>query len=1367
MRFEWDRHGRLLKETNPNGNETRYRYDTMFSEPSVKILPEGNEIRYFYDNVGRMTEMRDALGSIFYSYNRSDAVTEITDRNGGKICYSYDFLGNKTGITSPEQYESGLGTRWEYDCLDHMVKTITPLGNVYLYQKGSDDRLLKAVNPNAYNAETNDGDGITFDYDATGRRIRAHYPDGGCERYFLDGNGNIIKRVHPEQYDDKADDGPGYSYTYDLSGHLISEKDPYGRLVKQYMYNQVGDIIGCVDARAVEEAEKNGHEPALTIYKYNLAGWMTEKREPIERGNDGIITYKLTTYMYDRMGNILSEKRYMEPQKMTGMSGATHTIRYEYDRNNRIVKVSDCTGAAMIYHYGKHGLADDIRIRIDESRWQETRYLYDAMGNIIKKAEVISDNVYAVTEYRYDRNGNIIEKRLPEGGKVNYIYDIEDKLIREEHHGDGIENTVSYDYDKLGNIISLTDNEGYSELSEYDLQNREIRHTAKNGGISEFIYDRNGRLKKYIKPEQYLSGMMGNTYEYDLCDRLISITSPDNIKIRKMKYNSAGDVVKKIDGFEKGISITYDLTGKQSMVETTKGSCQRWTYDAVGNVKSTTDGMGNRTEFLLDKWGRITGIKKADGGCERYVYDYAGNMTEVVDGNGNRTTIEYDLLNHPVRRTDPSGRSRLYSYDKEGRIILATDRNGNRTHMTYNMYGSLMGRTTVSSDKNQRITESFCYYPDGKLKSLIGGGMRYEYEYDAAGKLKSKSASGKKLIQYEYDLNGNRTSVRDVTGKKTEYRYNELDLLAEVSDGGKSLARYFYNPDNTLRRLEVGSGLITEYGYDANRNVISQKTIMLGMDKGFIKDTDLVFKSVSELLKPTVLVDNTYEYDANANCIKKDTLSGMSEYTYDAVNRLVKVQYPTCSEEYRYDWSGNRTFKGAAGNTNIECVEEVYTFDECNRVTLQDIRSFRHGSGWENKQNIYTYDRQGNLLSDGEYQYTYDVRNRLVQVTDSQGAVQGNHYDIEGLRTELEENGKLVRFIYDGDNAVVEADDNNTIRYIRGLSMVSSDSEAAKTYYHYTSDEMGSVTHITDENGTVLNTYEYDAFGKFTAREEKVENRFGFAGEQYDKASGMYYLRARYYNPVVGRFIQEDIYYGDGLNLYIYCQNNPIRYIDPSGNTCVNKQASLDYLKEKHPDWKPEQIEAEYRRVRDQCTSASEARKQITGTQDPTRRMDEGVTATFKYKDKFDEAEFRRQVQNQQDGLNSLTIQEYLENRERYDNEGRSKEGNAAQREAREKALAEKEKELRNKGKSAVEAKAEAEAWMRTQAALHDPDQIAGGNPLHVTGMGDRRVNSSLGSQWKNNNNAQGMYDAIKEIADSMTAEERATTFLNVRLIIE
>ena len=212
-------------------------------------------------------------------------------------------------------------------------------------------------------------------------------------------------------------------------------------------------------------------------------------------------------------------------------------------------------------------------------------------------------------------------------------------------------------------------------------------------------------------------------------------------------------------------------------------------------------------------------------------------------------------------------------------------------------------------------------------------------------------------------------------------------------------------------------------------------------------------------------------------------------------------------------------------------MEEVYAYDAGN-LLLSHTK--------DGIQTVYEYDKAGNLLKDDKAAYSYDAFNRQTSVETFDGNIQINHYDAEGLRHEMEENGRLVQFIFRETEVVVEETQEEKIRYIRAEELFASDAESARMYYHYASDEMGSITHVTDEKGKLLNHYEYDAWGNLTAEEEQVPNRFKYTGEQFDPVAQQYYLRARFYNPTLARFMQEDTYRGDGLNLYAYCANNPV-----------------------------------------------------------------------------------------------------------------------------------------------------------------------------------------------------------------------------------
>ena len=290
-----------------------------------------------------------------------------------------------------------------------------------------------------------------------------------------------------------------------------------------------------------------------------------------------------------------------------------------------------------------------------------------------------------------------------------------------------------------------------------------------------------------------------------------------------------------------------------------------------------------------------------------------------------------------------------------------------------------------------------------------------------------------------------------------------------------------------------------------------------------------------------VLLNFDYAYDGNGNCVRKSGEKYQNEYTYDRMNRLVGAVQDGEEEKYAYDLVGNRLKKESVQGT------ESYHYNVKNQLT------HIHNGGNTLR---YLYDKQGNLLEEKgktrRKQYSYDAANRQVSIASAEadGAIgkllQSNRYDGEGLRYETEENGKIIRFLFDWGELAQENREGEETRYVRGHSPIALN-RGGKDRNYFVQDEMGSTLFLLDQNHEIRKTYRYDAFGNLLEETGDIANRLMYTGQMYDGAAVQYYLRARFYNPAIGRFMQEDTYRGDGLNLYAYCANNPVIYYDPSG----------------------------------------------------------------------------------------------------------------------------------------------------------------------------------------------------------------------------
>ena len=343
--------------------------------------------------------------------------------------------------------------------------------------------------------------------------------------------------------------------------------------------------------------------------------------------------------------------------------------------------MEDRYGAKAAYRYNSRNQKTYESFRISDDVDRVIRYEYDAAGNLTEKKERIEERflkpdgkdraVWATTRYWYDANGNCVRMVTPKGYEREWEYDALDRVIgeKEQDKAAGICRSFRYEYDPAGNLL-VRRNHSLGKTTErrfrYDNRNRMTHLTDESGATTRLFYDRNGRISKVVRPEQYVPAEddgPGISYAYDCHDQAVRIMGPDGTILREQTYDAAGNVKTQLEGQSVYTEYAYDLAGdllavyKGAANAKERRAAQRMSYDAWGNITGTEDGNQNRTEFILDGWGRIVEVHTPEGGTERYTYDHAGNITSTTDANGGTITYRYNSMGQVCEIRDQEGHS--------------------------------------------------------------------------------------------------------------------------------------------------------------------------------------------------------------------------------------------------------------------------------------------------------------------------------------------------------------------------------------------------------------------------------------------------------------------------------------------------------------------------------------------------------------------------------------------------------------------------------------------------------------------------------------------------------------------------------------
>ncbi|RJE91291.1 hypothetical protein D3P07_04350 [Paenibacillus sp. 1011MAR3C5] len=825
------------------------------------------------------------------------------------------------------------------------------------------------------------------------------------------------------------------------------------------------------------------------------------------------------SYVYDNYKNVT---------KHSNSLGAVND--FTYDSNRRLKSSIERFSAAQalyteIVSRTAQGDPKEVMIRANSATGailQNVVYSYDAHGNVteIQNKEQNRTNTIKV-EYSTANGYNsafptkIIKLYTDVNGVANQqelqaLYDKPTGLI--QAFTDGKKNTSTYTYDKLDRLTKVTQPDGTTVTQQYlDLQNQ-ITHEDE---LKRKSYVKWNPLGLHMESGIYVAGVMRPQVknEYDSNSRIIWAEDATGLRTT-FNYDRWGRVLTVAKSGKVQTTQSFDDFLATSVITDPTGYKVRESTDSYGRVIKREDGQGNQfttkwtgtydwahrlltqqdgknflTTYGYDPLGRLLSVKAPNNQLFQYSYNRSGNMIQMTYPDGKIVKHDYDEIGRLIKTTDPLNKVEKYTYDGNGNVSAFINKKGQQINYLYNNK-----RDWLEQKSGPDQTIRFTYNLDGSRKTMQDNGTRttkYFYEPDT-GYLDYIEYPDTKKIDYGYDVAGDLVQVILPFSDRVNYLYNDEKQIKQVNWNNAKQVEFSYVYGNMIDQMKYVNGLTHDYNY-----------------------ADGKMTEVWHLNGTNQLNKYIYSYDVNGNINKRveKILNKPEEtytFTYDSMNRLQTSSL--FNESYTYDGRGNR-------------------------LTLSSD--------------------SGIYIPAGNASYEYDSFDRLVKSTKN-GTVIEYKYDGDGLLVERKENNITIRYYYSDQLLVAEGivQSGNTVTekasYLQDNGPLLREDGSGNKYY-YMKNGHGDVIELRSATGAVQNSYKYDLWGNTLQAAELVPNPFRYTGELWDNNAGLQYLRARWYDPSLGRFINEDTYKGEmnnpmTLNLYTYVVNNPLIYIDPSGN---------------------------------------------------------------------------------------------------------------------------------------------------------------------------------------------------------------------------